>query len=872
MFGRKRKASDFSDEVRSHIEIETQRLREQGLSEAEARARAQQTFGNVTRAEEHFYESRRWLFWDTLARDIRFSLRVLRKSPGFTSIAVITLAVAIGANAVVFGVLNTLILKPLNVPDQQSLYEIKRADTIFPYQSYPDYLDLRDQNRSFDGLAAFSFAEAGVDTDGNPSRSWVYEVTGNYFDSLQIQPYLGRLLHASDEHGTNSAPYVVLSYGYWHAHFHEDASVVGRTIQVNKHPFTIIGVTPPDFQGTVLFFSPDFFASILNSEQVDGTPSTLNVRSARTVFMTIGHLKRGVTPAQATADLNSTGAYLEKTYPKDDGKMSFALARPSLIGDVLGPPIRAFMAGLMLLAGLILLAACANLGSLFAARAADRSREMALRLALGARRLQILRQVFTEALLISAAGGAVGLWASILLLRALANWQPFPRFPVHLALNADANVYAMALLLAIVSGFLFGAVPVRQVLRTDPYEIVKSGSRATAGRRITARDALLVAQISICAVLITSSFVAVRGLIRSMHGNFGFEPQNAMLVEAELHMAGYSGDEMQTMRKRLIAAVQAIPGVQSAALISIPPLDGAAGSTLVFKDDTADLRPGNAAASPFLFAASPGYLEAAGTTLLEGRSFTWHDDSNSPRVAMVNPVFARKVFGSEAKALGAYFKRRDGTRLQVVGVVEQGKYGRLTEQPAAALFLPILQSIETDSYVVVRSSRNAQQLGPALRGAIREVDPELPLLIQTWDQDLNIALFGPRMATMSLGVLGAMGAMLSITGVFGMAAYSVSKRKRELGIRIALGAQRKELLQAALGRAFKLLAIGSVAGLALGLLATRVLALIVYQASPRDPVVLTGAVLAMLLLGLLATWIPARRALSVDPLILMREE
>ena len=809
----------------------------------------------------------------TLLQDLRFALRMLRKSPSFTAVAVVTLALGIGANAVVFSVMNAFILRPLNVPQAESLYMIERGSDKVANQSYPDYLDLRDRNRSFDSLAADSAAQAGLDTGENPSRAWVYVVSGNYFDALDIQPYLGRFFHGSDEHGPNSAPYIVLSYAYWHTRFQDDRGVVGRTVQLNKHPFTIVGVAPPEFHGTVLFFFPDFFVPMVNEEQVQGTifrgTNLLNARGTRWVFMVMGHLKAGVTPAQAIVDLNSIGSYLEKSYPKDDGQMSFTLARPGLY--IAGPEIRAFVTGLMLLAGLILLAACANLGSLFAARAADRSREVALRLALGASRNRILRHLFTEALLISLIGGTVGLFGSVVLLRSLSVWQPFSRFPVHVPVNPDANVYGVALLLTLASGFLFGAVPVRQVLHTDPYEIVKSGSMGRVGRRISVRDLLLAGQIAICAVLVTSSMVAVRGLIRSLHSNFGFELQNAMLADTELSMAGYSGDKVPAMQKRMIDAMRTIPGVTSAGLIDRPPLDGTWKDSIIFTDETTDLKPPNAAAAPVWYSISPEYFHAAGTALLSGRAFTWHDDKSAPRVAVINGEFARRIFGSVPNAIGRYYKMPDGTRVQVVGIVEDGKYKGLTEDPQPAMFFPILQSPSTETSLVVRST-DPQQLAAAMRSTLRDLDSGLPSNIQTWNEALDIALFGSRMATMSLGVLGVMGAMLSITGIFGMAAYSVSKRLRELGIRVALGAQRKEVLQAALGRAFKLLAFGSAAGLLLGILASRVLASIVSQATPRDPLVLAGVVLAMSLLGLLATWIPAQRALSIDPMILLREE
>jgi predicted permease len=861
----------LKEEIAEHIALQTAENLRAGLSPIEARRQAMLKFGGVEAMKEDFRSERGLLFIENLMRDIRFALRMLRKSPGFTAVAVATLALGIGANSVVFGVLNALILRPLHVPQAESLYGIERGNDKAVNHSYPDYIDLRDRNRSFEDLAAYNVTSVGLDTGHNPSAAWILETTGNYFDALDIQPYLGRFFHASDEHGPNSAPYIVLTHAYWHAHFQDDRGVVGRVVQLNKHPFTILGVAPPDFRGTLLIVFPDFWVPLVNQEQVEGA-NVLDVRSNRGLLMVLGHLKAGVTPAQAVADLNSIGSYLEKTYPKDDGQMTFSLARPGLAGDWLGGPMRAFLTGLMLLAGLILLAACANLGSLFAARAADRSKEVALRLALGAGRLRILRQLFTEAVLISLIGGAIGLWGSVELLRALSVWQPLPTAPLQVPVSPDANVYAVALLLSLASGFLFGAVPVRQVLRTDPYQVIKSGSIRTAGRRITVRDLLLVVQIAICAVLVTSSLVAVRGLVRSVHSNFGFEPRNALLVETALSMADYSGDRAPAMQKRMIDTLKTIPGVKTVGLVDRLPLYYGANSTHVFTDKTPDLTPANAAAEVMLYNISPEYFDAARTSLLAGRAFSWHDEKDSPSVAIVNREFASKIFGSTANAIGGYFKRHDGTRIQVVGIVEDGKYGSLAEDPQAAMFLPFLQSPAGQTCLILRSNGDTQQLAAAVKRTVQELDAGLPFEIRTWNQELESALFPSRMATLSLGVLGAMGAMLSITGIFGMAAYSVSKRLRELGIRMALGAQPKEVLHAALGRAVILLAFGSAAGLLLGIMAGRVLASIVYQATPRDPLVLAGVVLAMSLLGLLATWIPAQRALSIDPMILLREE
>jgi len=802
--------------------------------------------------------------------DVKIAFRQLLKSPGFTLTAIATLAFGIGANAIVFSVLNAVVLRPVDVPHAQNLYTVQRFR--WPSQSYLDYLDLRDRNRTLDSMIAAEIIGAvGVDTGGNPSTAWPYLVTGNYFDALGIEPYFGRFFHSSDEKGFNSAPYVVLSYAYWNGHFHGDRGVVGRKLDINKHPFTIIGVAPPSFRGTELFFAPALWIPLVDEPTVEGS-NNLKYRGNHSPWV-VGRLKPGVTPAQATADLNAIGAWLAKTYPSDDEGIKFSLARPGLVGDFLGGPARAFMAGLMLLAGLILLAACANLGSLFAARAADRAREVALRLALGSRRRVILRQLLTEAILVSVAGGMIGLAGGVAILHGLSAWQPIPDVPINVPVNPDIRTYAVALLLALASGLLFGIVPVGQVMRADPWQVIRTGAAGTKGmKRFALRDLLLVAQIAICAVLVTSSLVAVRGLVRSLHSNFGFEPKNAVLAETDLRMSGYSGDAVPQMQRRMLDQADAIPGVTSAGMISQIPLSLGGGDSYVYADTTTDYRPTNMIADAMDYNISPGYLAAAGTRLLAGRDLAFSDDKKSPTVALINRQFAVKVFGSVGNAIGGHFKFWGGNRAEVVGVVEDGKYRALTEDQQPAMFFPLAQHQSSDTYLVVRSDRDPAEIAHGLEGSIHGLDSSLPVSIQTWIEEMDGALFAARVATVALGILGLLGAILAVTGVFGMASYAVSKRLRELGIRVALGASQQQILRSALGRALRLLAIGSVAGVALGVMGSRILSYIVYQATPKDPMVLGGVTLTMLLLGLLASWIPARRALAVDPIILLRDE
>ncbi|MGA2184308.1 MAG: ABC transporter permease [Bryobacteraceae bacterium] len=805
-----------------------------------------------------------------MTNDLRIALRQLRKSPGFAVTAILTLALGIGANAVVFSVLNALVLRPVNVPRAQNLYMVQRFQ--YPSQSYPDYLDLRDKNRTFESLVTFAIiGPVGVDTGGNPTTAWPYLASGNYFDALGIQPYLGRFFHTADEHGPNSAPYAVLSYAYWHGHFHDDAGVVGRMVRINKHPFTIIGVAPPEFRGTELFFAPALWIPMVEQPTVEGY-NALQYRGNHSEFV-VGRLKAGLTAAQATADLNALGAWLAKTYPADDDGIKFTLARPGLVGDMLGGPARAFMAGLMLLAGLILLAACANLGSLFAAWTADRAKETALRLALGSGRGLVLRQMLMTAVLVSLAGGALGLAGGVAILHLLSAWQPIPDIPINVPVNPDAATYIVALALALGSGLLFGITPMRQVMRADPWQAIRTGMAAVEGRRrFAVRDVLLAVQIAICAVLVTSSLVAVRGLARSLHSSFGFVPQNVMLAQTDLHMAGYTDEKMPQMQRRMLDAAAAIPGVTAVGYVSNLPLGLGGGDSYVYTDSTTDYRPTNQAADAMNYNISPGYLEAAGTTLLAGRNLTLHDDSNAPKVALVNRQFAVKVFGSVDKAIGGHFRFWGGKRAEVVGVVEDGKYRTLTEDQQSAMFFSFLQQESSGTWLLVRSGRDPGEVSMALQRTLHGLDAALPLVVKPWNQEMGSALFAARVAAVALGVLGLLGAMLAVTGIFGMASYTVSKRLRELGIRMALGARRKQLLRAALGRAVVLLSVGSAAGLLLGLLATKVLSYIVYQASPDDPLVLSGVVLTMLALGLAAAWVPAQKAMAVDPMILLREE
>jgi predicted permease len=861
---------DIADELQSHLDLRIEANVAAGMTPEEARREALLRFGNPTSTREHVAASDTTLGLAELGRDLRYAARQLRRSPGFAFTAILTLAVGIGANVVVFGVFNALILRPINVPGADRLFEIEHQDHGYLSQSYPDYGDFRARNTTFTDMAAYKIDDVGLSTGGSAHSSWVYEVSGSYFDMLGVQPALGRLFHTSDEHGPNSAPYIVLSDAFWHARFNADPRVIGMKVDVNKHPFTIVGVAPRTFNGTELFFWPDFWVPMVNEQQTNGY-DYLNKRMNHGLFV-IGMVKPGVTIHQATDNLNAVCRQMTRENPVADDGLTARLVKPGLMGDLLGGPARPFMAAIMILAFMVLVAACANLAGIFAARSTDRARELAIRLSIGSTRWRLLRQILTEATLVSIMGGIAGCGFAVVLLGALTRWQPISLYPIHVTVAPDARVYGIALLLSLLSGILPGLLPARQIWRTDAMQAMKAGNTAPGLlRRLNVRDVLLGVQIALCALLVTASFVAFRGMQRSLHAPFGFEPEGVILAQASMQMGGYSDKSALPVQRRLIEEAARIPGIEAVGTIDEVPLTGSSNSSSVYREGTTDLRGSNSVMDAHYMSISPGYLTAARTRLLAGRDFTWADNDTAPKVALVNQTFARRMFGN-SPAVGRHFLGGDKTLWEVVGIVEDGKFDSLTEEPKAAMYWPLAQVNETDTTLVLRSRLPASEITPALNRVLAGIDSDLPFTLSTWPDALSLVLFPAIIATAALGVMGLLAAMLAITGVFGMAAYSVSRRMRELGIRVALGAWRTQLIRSALGRPFIVLVSGSVAGVVLGVLASRLLAALVYDATPRDPLVLLGAVACMTIIGLIATWIPARRALAINPAQLLREE
>jgi predicted permease len=802
---------------------------------------------------------------EDLLPDIRYALRALRKSPAFTLVAIFTLMLGIGANILVFGVVNAVLLRPLDVSDPENLYQLR----LKPWTrwkllttSYPAFEDYRQRNTTFADLAGYDGYSGGRLHWGDTVKTVSgYSATGNYFDLLGVQPAVGRFFHEADVHGPNSAPYMVLSDRLWRNAFNADPGVVGTQVRLGKDPFTVLGVAPPRFHGTERFEWPEYWITVVNqfsAEQLKdrrGHPLTV-----------LGRLKPGVTPQQAAENLSAITAQLAKEYPTTEAGVPLRLIRPGLHADE-GDLTRGFLYGVTALALLVLLAACANLASLFAARAADRSRELSLRVALGASRWRLVRQLLTEAMVLSVLGGAAGMATAALLAGALNRWGLSGYG--DLAAEVDLSVYLVALTLTLVSGLLFGMIPARNVWQSNPLQAMKSGPVDEASRRrLSLRDLLLGAQVVICTLLVVASLVAVRGMVRLLHAPLGFQPEGAMV--AEMDLSEVEGDVTPEKTKAMIDALQRIPGTTAAGTVSTLPFTGGIRGIPVFPPGTTEFTLNNSVLSPYGFTLSPGYLEAARTRLLRGRDVSWHDTTSTPYVALVNETFARAMWG-DTPAIGQRFIFLDHLR-EVVGVTEDGKYHSIQDPPQPVVYLPLPQSEKANTVFVVRSDRAGNEIAAEIERTLSGLEPNAQFTVQSWPDVMAGSFVASRAATVALGVMGLLAVMVAVTGIFGMAAYNVSRRMKELGIRVALGARAKHVMSVAVGRPIGLLAVGSLVGLLLGIFASPLLGQVVYQANPRDPLVLGGAVLTMALLGLAASAIPALRALGVDPTKLMREE
>lgn len=805
---------------------------------------------------------------DYLLQDFRLAFRRLRQSAGFTTATVLTLALGIGANTVTFSALNRFLLRPLPVDRPEELLSLN-SNRAEANQSYPNYKDLRDRNRSLAGLIGCRIAAVNMSQNGNNAHVWGYEVTGNYFEVLGVRALLGRALTPADDQKIGAHPVVVLGYSTWQNRFAADPRIVHKTVKINGLDYTVLGVMPRGFFGTELIFAPEFWVPIAMEPQIEPGNAWINERYDWNLW-TLARLKPGVTRRQAEFDLNAVAAGMIRENP-DLRNMRIQLSTPGLMGQTVRGGVIAFAAVLMGLAGLVLLIACTNLASLLLARSSDRRREIAIRLALGASKWRLMRQLLVESFLLSVFGAAGGLLLAVWILDALAAWRPPLDVPIGMNFAIDQWVLAFTAGAALLTTLLFGLAPALQSARTDLISALKNAALTLRLRRWQLREVLVASQIALSVVLLVSMVLVVRSLQRALTINIGFNPQGAVAVGFDLGLAGYGEADGREFQRRLTEKVSALPGITSAAFANSLPLSLDQSSTSISAEGKPAPRPGEISVANY-YMVDPGYFRTMQTQLIAGRAFDAHDRQGSKLVAIVNQAFVARLFPNE-NALGKRFRCGNGGPFEIVGIAEDGKYDSLGDSARPALFWPAFQHYNASTMVVARSPLAAAAVVRMIEQTVHQLDPSLPFFqASSLDDHLRTPLLPARLAATMLGAFGMLAIVLASTGVYGVMAYAVARRRREIGIRIAIGASGRQVMRLVLLRTAILLGAGTVLGALAALAVGDQFSPILYGVSPRDPATFALAALLIAAVALASAWLPARRATLIEPASALREE
>ena len=810
---------------------------------------------------------------DRLLLDLRLALRRLRQNPGFSIVAILTLSLGIGANTAIFSVINAVLLRPLPVERASELVAVNEtlAGNTFPTLSVPNFRDMRDRNTVLAGLAAYRILPASIGLPGASQRLWGYLVTGNYFDLLGVKPVRGRLLLPEDDRVPGGNPVAVISYGCWQKRFGGDPSVVGRHVKFNSMDFTVLGVAPQGFFGTELFYVPEVFFPLMMQKELEGGNGYLERRDVSNTFI-VGRLKTGVSMGQAQVGLNSVARKLAEEYPKEDAGMKVVLTPPGLAGNYLRGAVVGFAAALFGVSCLVLLVACTNLASMLLARASDRRKETAIRLAIGAERGRLIRQLLTENMVAALAGGAGGALLTLWITDTLSAWRPAIDVPLFANFTVDFRVFVFALLISVATTLLFGLLPAMQSSKTDLVSALKNEAASERSRRWHVRDYVVASQVGLSVLLLVCSVLVVRSLQRALHAPIGYNPEGAVTVSFDLNMQGYNEARGRAFERQLLEKVRAIPGIQSAALVDSLPLSLSSSSDSVFIEGQPQPKAAEAPLA-YYYTVSPDYFRTLETKLLKGREFDIRDKQGGNRVAVVNQAFVEKLL-HDALPLGKRFMLSpDGKPIEIVGVAEDGKYISLNENRSPAFWLPLEIWYSANASVVARTGLNGAQAVQLLRNAVRDLDPTVALYSTgTMTEQLDLPLFPARAAASALGAFGFLALILAATGIYGVMAYAVSRRTREIGIRMAIGASQAQVLGMIGRRALMLVGTGTAVGLGLALMVARLLGQILYGVEPTDPVTYAAVFLMILAITAVACCIPAMRAIRINPVSALRQE
>jgi macrolide transport system ATP-binding/permease protein len=817
---------------------------------------------------------------ENLLKDIRYSSRMLAKSPGFTLVAVLSLALGIGANTAIFSVISAFMFAPLPVEEPSRLVSIFTTDVKNPGNlpvSHYNYLDYRDKNDVFTGILAYNFAAVNLNKGaGETKQVFGMAVSGNYFDVLGVKPLYGRAFLPDEDKTPGTHPVVVLSYAGWQRDFGGDPSIVGQDISLNRRNFNVVGVAPKDFTGTDVGGGPDFWVPMMMHNELQPDMAMFYDGRRGLAFSLIGRLKPGVSVTQAQASLGTLASQLEQEYRTDNEGRNVRLMPllqsridPGGDGQLMTTSII-----LMSIVGIVLLIACANVTNLLLARATKRRREIAIRLAIGASRARLIRQLMTESIFLSLVGGAIGFLVAFWTKDIIRSIVPFGGGPDGDGAGLDLRVLVFTLAISVVSGVLFGLAPALQASKPDLVTTLKgeiTPPSARRGLRINLRKILVVAQVALSLFALITAGLFVRSLQKAKDVNPGFVSDNVVLMGFNMGREGYGEAQAKQFHRQLLERIEALPGVQSATIARNRPFGGGFSRSVFIEGQ--EPPPGGRGVLVQTNVIGPKFFDTLGIPLLKGRDFTDADRENAPLMVIINETMANRFWPNQ-DPIGKRFKFfGDKDFREVAGVASDSKVNSLTEQRTPYAYIPLLQEYSPQVTLEVRTASDPKNMVAAIRGEVQGIDPSISVLnVQTLNERVEGSLQGERSQATLLGTAGLLALLLASIGLYGVMAYSVAQRTREIGIRMALGASRKDVLGLVLKQGVGLVSAGVVIGLGVAFGVTRVLASSLFGVTAADPLTFAATSALLIAVALLATYFPARRATKVDPMIALRYE
>ncbi len=877
----RRLSRDLDRELSFHVSELVDELVARGMTDRDAFAEARRRFGNFGMQKERTRDVDTMAWLDSLGADVRYALRAMRRSPGFAAVAVLSLALGIGANTAIFGLIDAVMLRALPVRNPGELLRVTAEDQ-WGVVSNPVWEQVRDRQDVFSGALAYGNARFNLNAAGEAKFATAAWVSGDYFSTLGVRAHAGRMLAKSDDY-RGCAPVAVLSYAFWRAHYGGDPSVIGKTIALDGHPFLIAGVSASGFTGVDVGQSKDLFAPLC-ATAVNGGSGMLESPSSVWLFM-IARPKPGVSLDQVRARLSTLApAVFEATVPRNRGTESRSdylrqtlRATPAANGiSQLRSDYGRALVLLMVVVALVLLIACANVANLLLTRATVREREIAIRLAIGAGRGRLIRQLLTESLLLSALGAVAGAllaqWGSRLLVAMLSD----TRSAVFLDLSPNVRLFAFTALVAVATGMMFGLVPAWRATRAQPHTAMKGNSRGiTQGHSsFSLGRALIIFQVAVSLVLVVGAGLMLGTFRRLTTVDAGFQRQGVLLVDANIRNGEYKGPRRAEVFREMLARVRALPGVK-AAVSNVTPVSGSAWTDDVVADGfTPKTREDGVA---FFNQVGDGYFETMGTRLLAGRDFGPRDALTAPAVAIVNESMARRFFAT-TNAVGKTFRVLQGQKtsapIEIVGIVEDAKYKSLRDPAPPTAYLAVSQDSTPSAYLTfdVRAGGSTAAIAPAVRNAMLAASPTVSLTFASFAEQVDESVARERLLATLSTFFGGLALLLATIGLYGVMSYSVARRRNEIGIRMALGAARTRVVRMVLGEVAMLVGIGVALGLAFALASSRLLAVFLFGLAPNDPVTIAGAITISVLVAAVAGYLPARRASRVDPMLALREE